>query len=45
MGLGMEIDFENLMSIGVGVEMTFENGYRCGYNSIRPVPAPTPIPS
>ena len=38
----MGIDFENLRGMGVGIEMTFENGYGCGYSSTHPVPTPRP---
>jgi len=36
MGIGMGIDFENSMGIGMNIRMTFENGYECGYTYNRP---------
>ena len=40
MGMGMRIDFKNLMGMdmGVGMEMTFANRYGCGYNYTRLTP-------
>ena len=43
MGLGMRIDFENPMGIDIGMGITFENGYECGYNSTHVVPASRPF--
>ena len=42
MGMGMEIYFENPMVMGVGMGITFENGYGCEYNYTRPESAPRP---
>ena len=42
MDISMGIDFENLICISVGMEITSENGYGCGYSYTRPKPAPRP---
>ena len=42
MGMGMRIDFENLMSMTVDMGMNFENVYGCGYSSTCLIPAPSP---
>ena len=36
MGIGMRIDFENPMDIGMNMGMTFENKYGWGYSYTRP---------
>jgi len=36
----MGIDFENLVSVSVGIEMTFENGYEYVYSDTHPMPIP-----
>jgi len=43
MGMGMWIDFENPMDMGMSMGMTFENGYECRYNYTRPTPIPNSI--
>ena len=43
MGMGTGIDFENPMRMGVGMRMTFENGYECQYSYTRPEPASLPF--
>ena len=35
MDMSMSIDFENPMNMSVGMEITFENEYGCGYSYIR----------
>ena len=42
MSMGMEIDFENPMGMGMNMRMTFENEYRCEYSYTRPESAPRP---
>ena len=42
MGRGMKIDFENPMGMGVGMELTFENGFWCEYSYTRPKSVPRP---
>ena len=36
MGMGMVIDFEYPIDMSMGMRMTFENEYECGYNSTVP---------
>ena len=38
--MGMGVSFQYAMGIGMGMDVIFENGYGCGYNSTRPEPAP-----
>jgi len=40
--MGMRVDFENLMVVGMSMGMTFENSYGCRYTSIRPIPGLCP---
>jgi len=35
----MEIEFENLVGVDVGIEMTFEHENKCGYSSTRLTPS------
>jgi len=35
--MSMGIDFENPMSMSVGMGMTFENGYGCGHSYTHPM--------
>lgn len=42
MGMGIRIDSENPMSMGVDMWMTFEDGYGCGYSTTIPVLAACP---
>ena len=40
MGMDIWIDFGTLMGIGMGMGMTSENGYECGYSYTHLEPAP-----
>jgi len=41
-GMGMRIDFESPMDIGISMWMTFQNGYGCRYSYTCPELIPRP---
>jgi len=40
--MGMGVDFENPIDMGVGIGITFENWYGCEYGSTHPELVPRP---
>jgi len=42
MDMAIGVDFENPMSMDMGMRMTFENGFGCGYSYTHPSPIPNP---
>jgi len=38
--MGMGVIFQYPMGMGTGMDVDFENGYGCGFDTTRPVPTP-----